>query len=88
MSGSTKTQRGRPKGAKTSAYVQVQTEATRCPKCSSTEREGYNRRKVIKAGGMIDDRPYTHIVLQWTRCKGCGQHRIDRTHENLIGKTN
>jgi hypothetical protein len=57
--------------------------ASRCRKCGSTEREGYFNTNETPASGIdADGRPYTHVVRRWTRCRNCGQTRIDRAYEN------
>lgn len=60
------------------------TTATRCRKCGSTERESYQQKHEIPAAGQLapDGKPASHIKLQWTKCKSCGQSRVDRTYLN------
>ena len=79
--------RGRPAGAKTQPAAIVAAEATRCPRCGSTDRDPYRRKNEQAYPGVHDGKPYTHIVRRWTRCAtpGCGQHRIDKSFENRAG---
>jgi len=65
----------------------VTTYATRCQKCQSTERERYKKSVTTKVGGIHDGKPYTHFKRCWTRCKACGQARVDRIFENLVEKS-
>ena len=61
----------------------VQATATRCFACQSTDRYGYYNVSAQEFGGVAPDgHPYTHIVRKWTRCRNCGQTRIDRVYEN------
>lgn len=60
----------------------VTANASRCPKCQSTERERYFKTVEVAIGGReLDGNEYTHVVRRWTRCKACGQARIDRSCE-------
>lgn len=74
---------GRPPGSKTQKLV-VDCTPGRCKKCSSTEREGYSDVKEMPYRGERNGLPYTHIVWRRTRCKSCGQGRIDQCLENRI----
>lgn len=73
--------RGRPAGSRTQNNS-GQSQPSRCPKCQSTERTPYSQTREIKING---EDPvfgaYTHVVRRWTRCKGCGQARTDRSFE-------
>jgi hypothetical protein len=63
----------------------VDTVKSRCPKCQSTDREPYSGTLAIHAPGIDTDRkPYTHVVKRWTRCKKCGQARVDQSVENRM----
>ena len=72
--------RGRPKGS-TGGTPQVETEATRCPKCGSTQRDGYFGTTTVEFEGEFNGRAYKRIVSRRTACVDCGQHRIDRTYQ-------
>ena len=66
---------------------EVEVEPSRCtrPGCGSTERERYYSTQIQPfAGEDAMGRPFTHIVRRWTRCKACGQPRVDRSFENRI----
>lgn len=77
---------GRPKGSTTKKYKVVDSQPSRCPnpECQSTDREPYRDGPHIEMAycGSQDGKLYTHVVWRRTRCRACGQHRIDRTHEN------
>lgn len=75
-----KVARGRPKGS-TGGTPQVETEATRCPKCGSTKRTGYFGTVVNEYQGEFNGRPFDRIVKRRTSCVDCGQHRVDWTYE-------
>ncbi|HUX01272.1 MAG TPA: hypothetical protein VMY35_09885 [Phycisphaerae bacterium] len=61
----------------------VSAEETRCPTCGSTKRGRYYRTTTqVFSGVLHGGRVYTHIVRRWCQCLNCGQHRIDRVHEN------
>lgn len=62
--------------------VEKQAEAkTRCPKCLSIKRERYHRVRSREISGTTrDGRPYDRITWRRTRCKSCGQNRIDVEH--------
>lgn len=60
-----------------------QVAASRCPKCGSTERTGYEHVSEMEFGGKDPEgNEYTHVVRKSTNCKACGQRRIDRILEN------
>lgn len=66
---------------------EVDVAPSRCarPSCGSTERERYSTTQVQAFAGRDEQgRPFTHIVRRWTRCKACGQARVDRSFENRI----
>ena len=76
--------RGRPPGAKNVERSVAWSTPSRCKVCGSTERDPYTKRTVQAYGGKTPEGlPYTHIVRRWTRCTGCGQHRVDMSFENL-----
>lgn len=55
---------------------------SRCPKCDSTDREAYHNVKELPSRGKTaDGRNYNLVVWRRTKCKNCGQMRIDRTFE-------
>lgn len=54
----------------------------RCPKCESTRRAGYTSIVTRDIAGTIDGHAYTHITWKRTKCRDCGQHRVDLFHEN------
>lgn len=71
--------RGRPAGSKTQNSSGKST-PSRCPKCSSTERTPYSQTREIEVRGEDPEfGSYTHVIRRWTRCKGCGQARTDRS---------
>jgi hypothetical protein len=75
------TKSGRRRGAKTGT-PQVESGKSRCPKCNSTTRKPYANTRAVESPGMINGKPYTHVVFRYTNCKKCGQARVDRTCEN------
>lgn len=78
-----KTASGRKQGSQTRTYQSADTTATRCPVCGSTDRLPYSKQDELQSHGRAPDgKPCTHIKLQWTSCKSCGQARIDRTFLN------
>lgn len=79
----TKTKKaGRPKGAKTQPRDTVTAAPTRCKTCGSTEREPYqSTRRVPHSGWTQSNEPYTEVVFRTTRCRSCGQARVDIAHE-------
>jgi hypothetical protein len=60
----------------------VTVEPSRCQSCGSTEREKYFCTTTRAIAGSHDGQPYTHIVWRRTRCKACGQVRIDKSYEH------
>lgn len=75
--------RGRPRGSKTTAPDVVTVTASRCRKCDSTEREAYSKTREFERSGVDGEgRPYSHVVWRRTRCRKCGQRRVDRSYEN------
>ena len=74
---------GRPTGARTEKVI-TEANPSQCPKCGSTDREPYSNVRVMEFAG-VDPRngqAYTHVVWRRTRCRACGQSRIDRAQEN------
>jgi hypothetical protein len=74
-----------PEAAPPAGRPEVETTATRCPACGSTERERYTRSTSQAFAGIgPDGAPFTHVVRRWTRCAACGQARVDRSLENRL----
>ena len=62
--------------------VLVNVAASRCPKCGSTERSRYVCVVRRPSTGMdADGQPHSHVVWRRTRCRACGQSRVDRSFE-------
>ena len=75
--------KGRPAGSENRQYDHVDASGTRCGKCGSTERTRYEQtREIAQIGTTLSGLPFTHVVWRRTRCKACGQWRIDRFFEN------
>jgi predicted Zn-ribbon and HTH transcriptional regulator len=71
--------RGRPAGARTVDRPAADVLPSSCPKCGSTNREPYSGQpREFKYAGEHEGRPYTRIVYRSTRCRDCGQARVDR----------
>jgi hypothetical protein len=81
--------RGRPKGSTKKKTDNETVEATpsRCRACGSTNREAYTTKATQTFAGRVPGtgEPFTHITRRRVACADCGQHRIDRTHENRPG---
>lgn len=61
----------------------VVTSVTRCTKCDSTERVPYFGTVTRAISGLDPEgKVFTHVIWRRTRCKACGQARIDRHREN------
>ena len=78
---------GRPRGSKNKKLKVVDTEATSCPRCGSTNRAAYwgkNRREL--SGQLADGRIFEGITYRRTKCEDCGQHRVDREFSFLPGE--
>jgi predicted nucleic-acid-binding Zn-ribbon protein len=76
------TKRGRPAGRKSQAAEIAEASPSRCPKCGSTEREPYWKKREVEASGTTaDGHVFDTIVLRWTKCAHCRQTRVDRSHE-------
>jgi Zn ribbon nucleic-acid-binding protein len=69
---------GRPKGS-TNAKIIVEVEASRCPKCGSSERTKYENpvRRDYSGSGL----EFVAIIYRTTRCVDCGQARRDQEKE-------
>lgn len=79
---STGRSKGRPTGAKTVDRDLVDTVATRCRVCNSTERTDYHQVTRIEGSGQAPDgKPYSAVSLRPTQCLNCGQYRTDREYE-------
>lgn len=76
--------KGRPQGAGNVKTIQsVQTPA--CPVCGKTDRERYRLLSAVQHGGFTaNGREYSHVVNRRTKCKACGEPRIDRFFENRM----
>lgn len=63
---------------------------TRCRKCDSTEREKYfGTPTVFEITGVDEDgKAYNRKVMKRTRCKACGQQRLDSFFELRKKKAN
>lgn len=81
-------QKSKPLSAPRGKPPVVEAAVTECPRCHSTERERYfhtTERAIdgtTPASSPEPGRPFTHVVWRRTRCKSCGQVRIDRFYEN------
>jgi len=74
---------GRPKGSPNKDADIAPGKLTRCHACGSTERSKYTSRVTHAYRGTTPDGdPYTHIVWRRCICTDCGQHRVDKHHEN------
>lgn len=59
---------------------------SRCPKCQSTDREAYHNVRELAIDSVTPDgERYNRVIWRRTRCKNCGQVRIDKSFE-LVGK--
>ena len=78
---------GRPKGSKNAEYEHAIVRPPQCPSCRSTDREPYRERpRVIRYSGVLPGAPpheYTHVIKRRTRCRNCGQARVDTWYENV-----
>ena len=74
--------KGRPTGSTNVKTIQSVHPAA-CPHCGKTDREPYRLASVIAHGGVTaTGREYSHVVNRRTKCRACGQARIDRYFEN------
>lgn len=71
----------RPKGSRNLERDYVDVDLSRCAKCGGTEREPYTNTATQVYPGMRDGKPYNRIVRNHTRCKTCGQARVDRVYK-------
>tara|TARA_R100000808_G_C2086801_1_gene108669 strand:- start:65 stop:397 length:333 start_codon:yes stop_codon:yes gene_type:complete len=79
---------GRPKGAKNKDVLIVDTEATSCPTCGSSNRAAYwGKMRRDLSGTTPDGRIFEAITYRRTRCGDCGQHRVDREFSFAPNKT-
>lgn len=73
---------GRPEGSPNVKPDQSEVTLSRC-KCGSTDRERYFGTPFELAyRGEKNGKPYTHVVKKRTKCKACGQQRLDIIYEN------
>lgn len=64
-------------------YTQIDVMPPSCPKCGCTDRGPYFAiRRLASCGVTRDGQPYTRITFKRTRCKKCGQSRVDRFFES------
>lgn len=74
--------KGRPEGSKTADRDVVTVLPSRCVSCGSTDRDPYcNTRTVTGDGIAPDGGRYTAVELSNTRCRHCGQCRVDRRYQ-------
>lgn len=77
-----------PTAAKRVARPEVNVAPSACPSCGSTEREGYAGTKARKLSGELPDgRRYQTVIWKPTKCRGCGQNRVDVYHLDRPYKT-
>lgn len=62
----------------------VEVELPRCKKCGSTDREPYHGTTTYEKPieGEHNGEPFTHVIWKRTRCRSCGQARVDKYREN------
>lgn len=75
---------GRPAGATSRTYDSATVVPSRCQRCSSTARTPYTKRHILSCGGQRSPTTglvFNLVVLRWTSCGDCGQHRVDRSEE-------
>lgn len=76
---------GRPKGSKTKSIPAQTVFLSQCPVCLSTDRSGYFNVKTREfSGSAPNGQPYNYVSRKQTRCRKCGQRRVDITFENVI----
>jgi len=74
--------RGRPRGSKTTKRDIVTVAASRCRKCGSTDRAPYSQTKSRQLTGCTPaGEPYNRVSWKRTKCKSCGQARVDKIFE-------
>lgn len=79
---------GRPRGSRTQPRDVVPVQPSRCKRCGSTEREPYSQTTTRNIRGRNLETGALYNVVKWsrTRCKSCGQARVDQVFE-LVGET-
>jgi len=77
--------RGRPRGSSTSPAVQIRVVPPRCPKCGSDLRDPYRLIQTRAIAGRLGPAGEQYDQIEWkrTRCRACGQVRIER-HFRLV----
>lgn len=77
------TKPGRPAGSPNVDVQTVRVMPSACPKCASTERGEYTRAhsKAITGRDTDTGRIYNRVTWRHTKCKACGQARIDKAYE-------
>jgi ribosomal protein S27AE len=76
------------KTKKREKYNQVDVIPSACPKCHCTDREPYFAIKRLETYGVTPaGREYTRVTFKRTRCKRCGQARVDRVFESPADST-
>ncbi|QDT07802.1 hypothetical protein K227x_62300 [Rubripirellula lacrimiformis] len=59
--------------------VDITAAKSRCPKCLSIKRERYSNVTTHDISGISPDgQEYDQITWRRTKCKSCGQSRVDR----------
>lgn len=69
---------GRPPGSKNMDKPVEDTYSTCCKKCGSTDREKYWNSRTVNADKVINGVKYKKVIIHNTRCRKCGQARVDR----------
>ncbi len=59
----------------------VEVVVSRCPKCQSTSRTPYTDKRVHNFAGVKNGVPFTHVIWRPTKCRKCGQARVDKFYE-------
>lgn len=81
-------QRGRPKGSKTKPRTEAVAIPSRCHACGSSERSEYYSANSMEFEGIDAlGNPYNRITWRRTSCKACGAHRVDKTYEYILPKS-
>lgn len=79
---------GRPRGSRNKDVAVVDTEATSCPSCGSSNRAPYwGKMRRELSGTTVDGRIFEAITYRRTRCQDCDQHRVDREFSFASNKT-
>jgi len=72
---------GRPMGSKNQTVTStVETAATRCKQCGSSERTPYRSTYTKALSGEFEGEPFNQIIYRHTTCVACHQNRIDKTY--------